>query len=91
MMYNAYLANPNIDKYSVLIRQICCDPKIAGELKDTLSNCKTLEDIEGVLVKHYKNEMEKALLKYEYIVLRTKLTKIRYEKSVKRQWKHILT
>lgn len=91
MMYNAYLANPNIDKYSVLMRQICCDPKLADETKDALSNCKTLEDIEKVLLKHYKSDMENSKNKYDYIVLRKRLTKIRYEKSVKRQWKFLLT
>jgi SNF2 family DNA or RNA helicase len=54
MMYNAYLANPNIDKFSVTLRQLCCHPKIADELKATISNCKSLDEIEKVMVKHYE-------------------------------------
>ena len=49
MMYNAYLANPNNDKFSVFLRQICCHPKLANEIKDTLLNCKTLEDIQKTM------------------------------------------
>jgi SNF2 family DNA or RNA helicase len=57
MMYNAYLANPNIDKFNVTLRQLCCHPKIAEELKAVISNCKSLEDIEKVMVKHYENSV----------------------------------
>jgi SNF2 family DNA or RNA helicase len=60
MMYNAYLANPNIDKFSSIVRQICCHPKIAEEIKDILGSSKSLADIEKSMVSHYKKEYEKA-------------------------------
>jgi len=60
MMYNAYLANPNVDKFSVIVRQICCHPKIAEEIKDVLDSSNSLADIEKSMVSHYKKEYEKA-------------------------------
>lgn len=66
MIYNAYIANPNIDKFGVLLRQICCHPKIAEELKGALSNCKTLDEMEGIMVKHYKTVAQNALYKIKY-------------------------
>ena len=60
MMYNAYLANPNNDKFSIFLRQICCHPKLADEIKDTLSNCKTLDDIQKTMVSHYETNMKSA-------------------------------
>lgn len=60
MMYNAYLANTNNDKYGTYLRQLCCHPQLANETKDALSNCKTLVDIEHMMVSHYKKEVEEA-------------------------------
>jgi len=60
MMYNAYLTDPNVNRFSQIVRQICCHPKIADEIKGVLSNCKTLEDIERSMVSHYKNQYEYA-------------------------------
>lgn len=54
MMYNAYLTDPNVNRFSEIIRQICCHPKIADEIKGVLSKCKTLSDIEKSMVFHYK-------------------------------------
>ena len=28
-IYNSYLADPNVDKFGILLRQICCYPKLA--------------------------------------------------------------
>jgi SNF2 family DNA or RNA helicase len=72
MMYNAYLANPNNDKFSVFLRQICCHPKLADEVKDSLSNCKTLDDIQQMMVSHYQTNMKQAQKKL-------KLSEIRQE------------
>lgn len=58
MMYNAYLANHANNKYDVYLRQLCCHPGIAQETKDKLSNCKSLKDIERIMVSHYKGEVE---------------------------------
>ncbi|AYV84439.1 MAG: DEAD/SNF2-like helicase [Hyperionvirus sp.] len=80
MMYNAYLANPNNDKYSIFLRQLCCHPKLAEETKDLLSNCKTLEDIEKMMVLHYEQAMKKAQKLVDYFVGRVKMS----ERKIKR-------
>jgi SNF2 family DNA or RNA helicase len=88
MMYNAYLANPQNDKYSIFLRQLCCHPKLADEIKDILSNCKTLADIEKTMIGHYKKNMETAMKKMNYVQHRYNLTEKklkRYEKKRQRR------
>ncbi|AYV80842.1 MAG: DEAD/SNF2-like helicase [Harvfovirus sp.] len=80
MMYNAYLANPNNDKYSIFLRQLCCHPKLAEETKDLLSNCKTLEDIEKMMVMHYEQAMKKSQKVVDYFSNRIAMT----EKKIKK-------
>ena len=75
-MYNAYLANSNIDKFSVLIRQLCCDPRIANEIKATLGNCKTPEEIKNSMVTFYENAMSGAEFKVELIEYKIKKNNI---------------
>lgn len=60
MIYNAYLSDTNISKYSEIVRQICCHPKIAEETRQALKGCKTLKDIEKSMVTVYKNQYEAA-------------------------------
>lgn len=57
MMYNAYLANSNNNKFGKFLRQLCCHPKLADEIKSTLANCKTLDEIQNIMVKHYEKNM----------------------------------
>lgn len=66
-IYNAYIVNSNIDKYSVALRQLCNDPRIVDELKQELSSCKSPEDIQKTMVSHNKNETDKAQKKIRYI------------------------
>ena len=75
MMYNAYLTDPNMSKFSVIIRQICCHPKIADEIKGVLSSCKTLSDIEKSMVMHYKKQCDftmRRVKKCEQYIAKTK-------------------
>jgi SNF2 family DNA or RNA helicase len=58
MIYNAYLTDTSISK--VLLRQLCCHPQIADEIKGVLTNCKTLKDIENTMVSHYKTNATKS-------------------------------
>jgi SNF2 family DNA or RNA helicase len=74
MMYNAYLADPNNDKFSKFLRQLCCHPKLAEETKEALMNCKTLEDIEKKMLSHYEDGMKIAKNKADYIQYRIKVT-----------------
>lgn len=71
-LYNAYIVNSNVDKYSVLVRQACCDPRIIDELKDELAGCKTPEDIQATLVNHHKKTTEIASKKVRYIKYKIK-------------------
>lgn len=75
MMYNAYLTDPNVDKFSEIVRQLCCHPKIADEIKGVLSNCKTLEEIEKSMVSHYKTQYRNAfhrVCKCKHSIAKTK-------------------
>ena len=75
MMYNAYSIDPNINRDSVILRQLCCHPKIANEIKGVLNKCKTLEDIENTMVGHYKRQYilaERHVTKLEMYVAKTK-------------------
>jgi SNF2 family DNA or RNA helicase len=56
MIYNAYLANPQIDKFEPRIRQICCYPKLSKEIQKVAYSCKSLDEIEKVMVEHYETE-----------------------------------
>lgn len=67
MIYGSYKANSNIDKFSKLLRQLCCDPRIADELKTSLAQCTTPEEIEQKMVGIHKNAMDKASYKLRYI------------------------
>jgi SNF2 family DNA or RNA helicase len=81
MMYNSYLANPQNDKYGVYLRQLCCHPQLAEELKISLSNCKTLKDIEKMMISHLKkdvdeaqdqiNKINKKIKKQDYLIKKT--------------------
>ena len=90
MMYNAYLANPNNDKYSVFLRQLCCHPNLANETKDLLSNCKTLADIEKIMVSHYENDMLKARAVVNYLKNRIVISEKRIKKIERRRQKKFL-
>jgi SNF2 family DNA or RNA helicase len=71
-IYSAYLANPNVNRFSVLVRQLCNDPRLADEIKLNISGCKTPEDIEKMMVKHYQTEAANYLEKLEILKYRMK-------------------
>jgi len=75
MMYNAYIANPNNNKFGVYLRQLCCHPKLADETKHALSTCKTLKDIEKMMVEHYRKTALKS--KKIYVITFLRINKIK--------------
>ncbi len=85
MMYNAYLANPNNEKFSTYLRQLCCHPKLADETKFALSNCKTLKDIQKMMVEYYEGQSKESFEKVEKIQTRIKKLKKKIKKIVKKQ------
>ena len=83
LLYNAFLADTSVDKFSCMIRQLCCHPKIADEMKVTLTNCKTLDDIEKNMVTHYENAMTSAkniMLFIEY-KLKSAYSKLQFKQA----------
>jgi SNF2 family DNA or RNA helicase len=90
MMYNAYLANPNNDKYGIFLRQLCCHPKLAEETKLALSNCKTLEDIEKMMVNHYKSVANNSYIKVRHMQKRIKVVNKKIKKIERKQEKQKL-
>lgn len=76
MMYNAYLANPTNDKFSEYLRQLCCHPQLADETKLALSNCRTLQDIEKMMVAHYKQDVDFAQKKKTKVEKRIEKTEV---------------
>ena len=91
MMYNAYLANHHNKKNDIYLRQLCCHPKLSDETNHILSSCRTLEDIERVMVQHYRNEAIEAFNKMLFVRNRTvvykehvKLYKIALSKFIKK-------
>lgn len=79
MMYNAYLANHNNKKNDVYLRQLCCHPKLSDQTNYILSTCRTLEDIERVMVQHYRNEAIEAFNKMLFVRNRTVVYKERVQ------------
>ena len=73
MMYNAYKANENVN--NVLLRQLCCHPKIVEELKNIIDKCKTLDDVEKIMVGHYKKLMDIADKKVK--LMQFKISKVK--------------
>ncbi|MCJ7637283.1 MAG: SNF2-related protein, partial [Nitrososphaeraceae archaeon] len=90
MMYNAYLANHNNNKFSVYLRQLCCHPQLAEETKEALSNCKTLEDIEKMMVKHYQLQVDVAQEKVNKIQERIDKLNKKIKKLEKKQKKKLM-
>ncbi|ARF09462.1 DEAD/SNF2-like helicase [Indivirus ILV1] len=90
MMYNAYLANQNNNKFSVYLRQLCCHPQLAEETKEALSNCKTLEDIEKMMVKHYQLQVDGSQEKVNNIQERIDKLNKKIKKLEKKQKKKLL-
>ena len=67
MMYNAYLADPSHDKFGTYLRQLCCHPQLAEETKLSLANCKSLKEIEIMMVSHYKTNVDLEQIKVDKI------------------------
>ncbi len=90
MMYNAYLANPNNNKFGVYLRQLCCHPQLAEETKEALSNCKTLGDIEKMMITHYKLQVDEAQEKVDKIHGKIEKANKKIKKLEKKQKKRHL-
>lgn len=90
MIYNAYMANPNIDKYSKLLRQLCCHPKLNDETKALLTNCNTLNDVEKMMVVQYEKDMINAQAVVVFIKERIKNNSHKLQYYIMRRQKRLL-
>lgn len=90
MLYNAYLVDHNYDKFDVLIRQLCCHPKLAEETKKVLTQCNTMEDIEQKMVKHYELAVKSAENIVNNIKLRINIIEQKIKVYERKRQKRIL-
>lgn len=59
-MYDAHIHDVNNDKYDPYIRKLCCQPSLARELRKVLINCKSMQDVEIMMIKHYDDLVKSA-------------------------------
>ena len=83
-MYNAYRENTTMDKFNIVLRQLCCHPKIVADIKNAISGCNTLQDIEIAMISKYKSDVFVALKKTKFIELYIKRL---YRKLEIAEWK----
>ena len=76
-IYNAHLVNEGNDKFGVFLRKLCCHPQLCDETKEILSNCKTLEDIEKMMVLHYKQQVSDSQNKIDVMKKKMEINKKR--------------
>jgi SNF2 family DNA or RNA helicase len=88
MLYNAFISNPNNDKFDVYLRKLCCHPGIADEIKAKVANCKTLKDIEKIMVKHYKDAVDVQSVRINKVKRRIKKTNKLINKAIEKHQKN---
>jgi SNF2 family DNA or RNA helicase len=93
LIYNAYIANTNNDIFSTYLRQLCCHPNLANETKNLLSQCKTLNDIENMMIKHYEIKVNKLKknnnkIKDKINLLESNIKKKKLKKKIKKKKKN---
>jgi SNF2 family DNA or RNA helicase len=65
-IYTSYLKGHSDKNYNFLVK-LCCDPEINIETKELIQNCKTLDEIQKVLLNHNKSKIEAILKKLEIL------------------------
>lgn len=75
MIYNAFVADPTIDRFSTSIRQLCCHPKIANDIKLSISKCSTMDEIEKIMISHFKEKMNQSFIQLKYTDFRMRKIK----------------
>jgi SNF2 family DNA or RNA helicase len=61
-IYDGYLKGNPEKNYNFLIK-LCCDPEINLETQSLIKNCKTLSEIQDVLLEHNKSKMNDYLIR----------------------------
>jgi hypothetical protein len=61
-IYDSHLIGYNT-KYSKFLLQLCCHPELYSETKQLIANCKSLSEIQDVLLQHHKINLNKSLRK----------------------------
>jgi SNF2 family DNA or RNA helicase len=57
-IYDSYLQGHN-NKYSDFLIQLCCHPELSNATKEIVKNCKTLDEIQTVLLQHNQQTLIK--------------------------------
>lgn len=71
MIYHSYIINDTNDKKNIFLQKLCCHPKLMEEIKNLSNNCKSLEEIESIMITHYKKmvtNIEKEIEKMNKII-----------------------
>lgn len=61
-IYDSHLVGFNTKYYKFLL-QLCCHPELYSETKKLIANCKTLSEIQSVLLKHHEINLNDSLKK----------------------------
>lgn len=56
-IYDSYLQGRN--KYSDIFIKLCCDPELIHDTRELVQNCKTLDEIQDVMLNHIKKHINK--------------------------------
>lgn len=78
MMYMAHIIDADDKKSQTFLQQICCHPQLANETKSALVNCKSLSEIENVMLGYYKKEVEIETQLYNKVVNKLEHYKEKY-------------
>ena len=65
-IYDSYLQGNTDKNYNFLIK-LCCDPEINIETQNVIKNCKTLDEIQNVLLNHNYTKLNTSDLKIQGI------------------------
>ena len=65
-IYDSYNKGQSDKNYNFLI-QLCCDPEINAETQSLIKNCKSLDEIQKVLLTHNKDKLSKSQSKINNI------------------------
>lgn len=79
-IYDSHLIGFNT-KYSKFLLQLCCHPELYSETKSLIANCKSLSEIQTVLLQHHEGNLKESLKKIKS--LQKDIDTLQIELSVK--------
>lgn len=58
-IYDSYIQN-NSNKYNDFLIKLCCHSELYSQTRDLVQNCKTLDEIQNVMLEHNKKKLDSA-------------------------------